>query len=45
MNYSDLADSAAETTDQLVSTLRRGGSDPADLLAAPAGPPRRNNHE
>ncbi|MBK6869352.1 MAG: DUF883 domain-containing protein [Burkholderiales bacterium] len=37
MNYSDLADSAAETKDQLVSNLRRVVSDAEDLLAATAG--------
>ena len=37
MNYSDLADSAAETKDQLVANLRRVISDAEDLLAATAG--------
>ena len=37
MNYSDLADSAAETKDQLVSNLCRVVSDAEDLLAATAG--------
>lgn len=37
MNYSDLADSAAETKDQLVTNLRRVVSDAEDLLAATAG--------
>jgi len=37
MNYSDLADSAAETKEQLVTNLRRVVSDAEDLLAATAG--------
>ena len=37
MNYSDLADSATETKDQLVANLRRVVSDAEDLLAATAG--------
>ncbi|MCL1962149.1 MAG: DUF883 family protein [Desulfovibrionaceae bacterium] len=36
MNYSDLADSAAETKEQLVANLRRVISDAEDLLAATA---------
>ncbi len=37
MNASDLAESAAETKDQLVANLRRVVSDAEDLLAATAG--------
>jgi len=37
MNYSELADSAADTKDQLVANLRRVISDAEDLLAATAG--------
>jgi ElaB/YqjD/DUF883 family membrane-anchored ribosome-binding protein len=37
MNYSDLAESAADTKDQLVANLRRVISDAEDLLAATAG--------
>ena len=37
MNYSELADSAAETKEQLVANLRRVISDAEDLLAATAG--------
>ncbi len=37
MSYSNLADSAAEAKDQLVSNLRRVVSDAEDLLAATAG--------
>ncbi len=37
MSYSDLAETAAETKDQLVANLRRVVSDAEDLLAATAG--------
>ena len=37
MNYSDLAESATETKEQLVANLRRAVSDAEDLLAATAG--------
>lgn len=37
MSYSDLAESATETKDQLVANLRRVVSDAEDLLAATAG--------
>ncbi len=37
MNYSDLAESATETKEQLVANLRRVVSDAEDLLAATAG--------
>ena len=37
MSYSDLAESASETKEQLVANLRRVVSDAEDLLAATAG--------
>jgi ElaB/YqjD/DUF883 family membrane-anchored ribosome-binding protein len=37
MNYSDLADSATETKDQLAANLRRVITDAEELLAATAG--------
>ena len=37
MSYADLAESAAETKEQLVANLRRVVSDAEDLLAATAG--------
>ncbi|MDO5693010.1 MAG: DUF883 family protein [Pseudomonadota bacterium] len=37
MSYSDLAESAIETKEQLVANLRRVVSDAEDLLAATAG--------
>ena len=36
MSYSDLAESASETKEQLVANLRRVVSDAEDLLAATA---------